>query len=139
MEISKNKLLIAGGMVALLGVIITTFSVYHASHMHGLYFQYPAFLYGTAILSLVVGGLIVYLFEEKINKQQLKKILKILPKDERKVMQVLIERNEIEQNKLQTFTELSKVKVSRVVANLEQRGIVEKKKHGYTNLIILRI
>ena len=139
MEISRNKLLVSAGLIGILGVLISVFSVYHSQHMGHSYLQYPTFLYGTAILSLIAGGFIVYLFEEKINKLQLNKLLKILPRDERKVLQVLIERNETEQRKLGTLTELSTVKISRVVSTLEKRGIVEKKKQGYTNLIILKL
>ena len=75
MEISKNKLLISAALVGMLGVLITVFSVYHSQHMGHSYLQYPLFLYGVAILSLIVGGLIVYLFENKINKLQLNKLL----------------------------------------------------------------
>ena len=139
MEISKDKLLISAGLLAILGILITVFSVYHSKHMGHSYLQYPAFLYGAALLSLIVGGFIVYLFEEKINKSQLDKLLKILPKDERKVLQLLIKRNEVEQRKLGTLTELSTVKVSRVISTLEQKGVIEKKKKGYTNLIILKL
>ena len=139
MEISKNKLLISAGLVVILGVLITIFSVYHAQHMGIGYFQYPLFLYGTSILSLAIGIFIMYLLEEKVNKAQIKKLLSILPADEGKVMRILIERKEIEQRKLATLSELSTVKMSRVISVLGQRGVIEKKKHGYTNLIILRI
>jgi len=139
MEISRKKLLISAGLVVILGTLITVFSVYHSQHMGHPYLQYAVFLYGTAILSFIIGGFIVYLFEEKVNKLQLNKLLKILPKDERKVLEVLTERNEVEQRKLGTLTELSTVKISRVISNLEQRGIIEKKKQGYTNLIILKL
>jgi uncharacterized membrane protein len=139
MEISKKKLLISAGLIGLLGILITVFSVYHSQHMGHSYLQYPMFLYGTTILSLIIGGFIVYLFEEKINKLQLNKLLKILPRGERKVIQLLIERNEVEQRKLGTLTELNTVKISRIISTLEQRGIIEKKKQGYTNLIILKL
>lgn len=139
MEISKNKLLISASLIGLLGVLITVFSVYHTEHMGHLYLQYPLFLYGTTVLSLVVGGSVVYLFEEKVNMLQLNKLLTILPRDERKVLQLLIERNEIEQRKLGTLTELNAVKISRVISALEQRAVIEKKKQGYTNLIILKL
>ena len=139
MEISKNKILITGGLIGLLGILITVFSVYHSEHMGHSYLQYPMFLYGTTILSLITGGFIVYLFEEKINNSQLNKLLNILPKDERKVIKLLIERKEIEQRKLATLTELTTVKISRVISTLEQRGLIEKKKQGYTNLIVLKL
>lgn len=139
MEISKKKILISAGLLGLLGFLITVFSVDHAKHMSNTYLQYPLFLYGTTIIALVVGGFVVYLFEEKINKLQLNKILKILPNDEKKVLQLLVERKEIEQRKLGTLSGLSTVKISRVISTLERRRIIEKKKQGYTNLIILKL
>lgn len=139
MEISRNKILIASGTVGLLGILITVFSVYHSQHMGGNFFQFPLFLYGTAILSLVIGGLISYLFQNKINKSQLKRILGVLPKNEAKILELLIERQEIEQSKLATLSGLSNVKTSRIISLLEHRGVVEKKKHGYTNLILLKM
>ena len=139
MEISKNRLLISAGLVGILGILITVFSVYHTQHMGIGYFQYPLFLYGTSIISLALGAFIMYLLENKLNILQLNKLLSILPADERKVMRILIERKEIEQKRLASLSELSRVKLSRVVSVLESRGVIEKKKHGYTNLIILKI
>ncbi|NOX71534.1 MAG: hypothetical protein GXO64_02435 [Candidatus Micrarchaeota archaeon] len=139
MEISTKKLFIAVSLVVMLGALITVFSIYHTLHMGNAFLQYPLFLYGTAILSLLSGGFIVYLFEDRINKAQLNKILSVLPPDERKIMKILAERVEIEQNKLVTLSGLNKVRVSRILATLEQRKIIEKKKHGYTNMIILKI
>ncbi|RMF06595.1 hypothetical protein D6764_01890 [Candidatus Woesearchaeota archaeon] len=139
MELSGKKLAVSASMIFLLGALITIFSVYHSLHMGHSYLQYPLFLYGTTILSLITGGIIVYLFEEKINTLQLEKLLSVLPADERKVVKLLLERKEIEQKKLATLAGLSTVKTSRIISLLEQRGIVEKKKQGYTNLIILRL
>ena len=115
MEISRNKLLVSAGLVVLLGVLITAFSVYHTQHMGG-YFQYPLFLYGTSIISLAIGVFVMYLLEDKVNKAQIKKLLSILPADEGKVMRILVERKEINQKKLATLTGLSTVKMSRVAS-----------------------
>lgn len=139
MEIKKQRLFVTVGLVGLLGAIITVFSVYHAVHMGNSLWQYPLFLYGTTIASLALGGFIVYLFEEKINTMELEKLLSILPANERKVLKLLIERKEVEQNKLGTLSGLSRVKISRIVSVLERRGVVEKKKQGYTNLVILKL
>ncbi|RME31411.1 MarR family transcriptional regulator [Candidatus Woesearchaeota archaeon] len=139
MDIPKQKLVITVSLVGLLMVLITVFSVYHTQHLGHAYLQYPLFLYGTTILALVIGGFIVFLFEQKINDQQLVKLLALLPQDEKKLLKILFERKEIEQKKLGTLTGLSAVKVSRVVARLEQRGVIEKKKQGYTNLIFLKL
>ena len=139
MEIKKERLLVTIVVIGILGVLITVFSVYHAAHMGDSMWEYPFFLYGTSILSLAIGGFVVYLFEEKVSNHQLEKLLSVLPAGEAKVLRLLIERREVEQNKLGTLSGLSRVKVSRIVSVLVQRNIVEKKRQGYTNLIVLKI
>ncbi len=139
MELSANKIIVSSGLVVLLGLLITIFSIYHSMHMGGAFIQYPLFLYGATILSLVVGGFVVYLFQERFSKSANGKILSILPNDERKVLKILFDRKEIEQKRLTTLSGLSPVKISRVISTLEQRGVVEKKKQGYTNLVILQL
>ncbi len=84
-------------------------------------------------------GFIVYLFEDKIEKSHLVKLLAILPADEKNVLKILFDRKEIEQKKLTALSGLSAVKISRVMSILEKRGIIEKKKQGYTNLIIMKM
>ncbi len=139
MEIKKERLLVTIVLVGILGVLITIFSLYHAAHMGNSMWEYPFFLYGTSVLSLAIGGFVVYLLEEKVSTFQLEKLLSVLPAGEAKVLKLLIERKEVDQNRLVTLSGLSRVKVSRIVSVLEQRKIVEKKKQGYTNLVILKI
>ena len=139
MEISSKRLLISAVLVVALGATITIFSIYHTLHMGSAFLQYPLFLYGTAILSFLFGGSIVYLFEGRVNKLQLDRLLSVLPSDERIIMKILVERNEIEQSKLVTLSRMNKVRVSRILLRLEQRKIIVKKKHGYTNMILLKI
>ncbi len=135
---NNKKLLTSAGLLLLLGILITVFSIYHTSHMGTTAIQYPLFLYGTTILSLIIGGYIVYLFQEKINTSQVDKLLSILPTNEKKVMKILLERKEIEQKRLGTLSGLNPVKMSRVSSILQERGVIEKKKQGYTNLIVLK-
>ncbi len=133
-----KKILISGALVLGLGVLITAFSLYHLAHMGGS-IQYPLFLYGTTLLALGVGGFVVYLFSDKLDDRRVEKLLAVLPTDERKVLRTLMERKEVEQKFLATLTQLSAVKTSRVIATLESRGIIQKRKHGYTNLITLKL
>jgi uncharacterized membrane protein len=71
---------------------------------------------------------------------QLERILKILPKDERTVVKVLLDNNNsIEQNKLVVISGYSKVKVSRILQKLIERDVIDKKNMGNTNLILLKI
>ncbi len=133
-----KRLLVSLSLVLCLGALITAFSLYHMRHM-GSSYQYPLFLYGNALLALAVGGAVIYLLEEKVDAARVSKLLAILPPDERKVLKLLLERKEVEQKRLATLAGLSAVKTSRVLSTLASRGVVEKKKHGYTNLITLRL
>jgi len=136
MEISEKRLYAALGLVLLLGVLLSIANAHHIRYMGE---GFPIFVYGVALASFAVGGVVVLIFQWKIHQYQLQKVMKILPRDERKIMGILIKKKEIEQNKLVTLTGLTKVKVSRLLSNLEQRGVVEKKQSGYTNLVILKI
>ncbi len=135
-EVKLN--IFAGFLFLILAALITWFSVYHSTHMSGGNFTYPAFLYSIAITALVLGGVITYLFEERIEDKKVESLMAMLPVSERKIMKVLVNKGEIEQKKLVSLTGMSRVKVSRTLSKLEDRGIIDKKKHGYTNLIIFR-
>ena len=133
-EVSEKKLYVAIATVFLLGVLLAVANAHHVTTM-GM--RFPMFVYGISFASLAAGGFIALLFQWKINKIQLNKILKMLPEEDRRILSELIRKNEIEQSKLVLLTGLSKVKVSRTVSKLEQRGIIKKKSFGNTNLIIL--
>ena len=136
MEISEKKIIIALGLVVLLGVIFSLMNGYYTEKTGN---QFPLIAYAIAFISLAIGATLVLLFQSKINKIQLQNILKILPADERTVLQILVQRKELEQKHLVVLSGLSKVKISRLLTKLEQRGIIEKKDSGYTNLVILKI
>ncbi len=135
-EITSRKLIIAFGMLFALGVILALSNAYCAANMGHLF---APLLYGIALIALATGGAIALLLQWKIDKMQLEKIISILPEDERKVIKVIIDKRNITQSELRYLTGLSKVKISRIVSKFEQRGIIEKKPYGNTNLIVLRI
>ena len=100
----------------------------------------PLIVYGISFLSILIGAFIVVLFQFKISKIQLERVLKILPQEERKVVKILLDNsNSIEQNKLVALSGFSKVQISRLVRKLVEREVVEKRNMGNTNLIILKI
>ena len=45
----------------------------------------------------------------------------------------------MEQNKLVAYTGINKVKMSRILGSLEDRGVVKKTNLGNTNLVVLKI
>lgn len=103
------------------------------------------------ILALVVGvmGWLLYpslrkkLEELNIKKKPLKKkkekedMTRFLLENEKKVIEELQKEREIWQKQLQLRTGLNKVKLSRVLKNLESRGLIKKINFGKTNKIML--
>ena len=68
------------------------------------------------------------------------KLLKVLPPDERTIISIIMNNNKtIEQNRLVALSGYSKVKISRLISELEERGAIRKKNLGNTNLIMLEI
>lgn len=136
MDITKNKLIIAIGLLFALGIVLAMSNAYCAINMGHIF---SPLLYGIALIALATGGAVALLFQWKVDKIQLDKVISILPEDERKVLKIIIEKKSISQTELKYASGLSKVKVSRVVSRLEQRNIIEKKPYGNTNLIIRKI
>ncbi|WP_440947370.1 helix-turn-helix transcriptional regulator [Methanosarcina sp. T3] len=63
-------------------------------------------------------------------------LLRALEGDERKAIELIVNKGgKILQNELVNSLDFSKAKVSRVLMNLERRGIIDKKKYGLTNCI----
>jgi uncharacterized membrane protein len=104
------------------------------------------------ILMLVLGvmGWLLYpllrkkLEERKAKKKPLKKkkekedVTKFLLENEKKVFEEVLKEKEIWQKQLQLRTGLSKVKLSRVLKNLESRGLIKKINFGKTNKILIK-
>jgi len=136
MEIGRNKLFVALGALFILGIVLSVSNAYCAVNMGHVF---APLLYGIALAALATGAAIALLFQWKIDRLQFEKIIGVLPEDERKVLKVLIEKKSISQSELRYQSGLSKVKVSRIIAKLSKRGIVDKKNYGNTNLIILKV
>jgi uncharacterized membrane protein len=137
MEITPKKMILALGSVFILGVLFAIANGYYATQTDDLL---PIIVYLIALVSLTVGAFISILFQWKINKIQLERVLKVLPEEERKIITLLIQNNNsIEQNKLVALTGIHKVKMSRLISSLESRDILSKSNLGNTNLIVLKI
>ncbi|QQG38659.1 MAG: MarR family transcriptional regulator [Candidatus Woesearchaeota archaeon] len=107
---------------------------------------------GLIIIILVIAiYLIFFSKEERIVKklvkvkEQLKRrenyknIIKELDKDENAIFKEILNANgSILQSELVKKTNLTKVKVTRILDNLEGRGLVERRRRGMTNIIILK-
>ncbi|MEM4270844.1 MAG: hypothetical protein QXO70_01980, partial [Candidatus Pacearchaeota archaeon] len=98
------------------------------------------------ILLIIITALIVYFIKRLSKKEIIKKkrakkkaeeITRFLLENEKKVIDELIKEKELWQKQLQLRTGLSKVKLSRVLKNLENRGLIKKINFGKTNKILL--
>jgi uncharacterized membrane protein len=136
MEISETRLVIAILAVFSLGIF---FSIVNGDYISSTGTQIPLMMYGLTAAGVAVGALLILLFQWKINQKQLQRILKVLPEGERILVELLLKEGKMEQTYLVAESQLSKVKVSRIISKLEDRGIVEKKPLGNTNLIKLKI
>lgn len=92
---------------------------------------------------LVILGLVIVAFVAIMmfffKKQKVRDLLPVLNDGERKVMEILLRENgEADQRVIVKETDFSKPKVSRIIADLMQRGLVEKQTRGRRNLIKLK-
>ena len=136
MEVSESRLAAAIILVFFLGILLSILNGYFIEDTGS---PMPLITYGVTAVAMAVGALIILLFQWRITHKQAHDMLKVLPADERMIIEVLLKEKKIEQMYLVAESGLSKVKVSRLLAKLEQRGVIEKKPLGNTNLIKLRI
>lgn len=92
-------------------------------------------------LGLFVFGLSLFLKKtpEERTAQKARKQAKGLGGDEAKVVDFILQANGmIFQNELVEKMSLSKVKVTRVLDKLEAKGLIERRRRGMTNAVILK-
>jgi len=76
---------------------------------------------------------------KKITKESYQKVMNTLTGDEKNVLLKIIEsQGTIFQSDLVDKTKFTKVKVTRVLDKLEGKGLIERKRRGMTNIIILK-
>jgi len=108
----------------------------HASNL-----PYQTYLGGLVVLALlVIGGYSIWFSKQKTGVSSAKKRkIKNLPDDEKKIYkEVEKAHGAIFQSELVEKTKLSKVKVSRLLDKLEGRGLIERRRRGMTNLVVLK-
>lgn len=91
--------------------------------------------FGIAIAILITG---IYLLLPRQEEKKKHTEVAGLPKDERRVYELVKEAGSCFQSDLVRETENSKVKVTRLLDKLEQKGLVERKRRGMTNIIFLK-
>lgn len=104
-------------------------------------------LIGFGIASLILGsGIYLIFFPENLaggNAQSAKKFRNIemvkLDEAEKKIYGLLkVHEGSIYQSDMMKETGFSKVRVTRILDRLEQKDIIERKRRGMTNLIVLK-
>ena len=137
MEISTNRFVVGLLSVFILGVM---FAIVNGQYAEDYGESLPVIVCGISFVSIILGSFIVLLFQWKISSMQMERVLKVLPRDERIVVKILLENNNrIEQNYLVVLSGINKVRISRVLTKLSERGVIEKTNLGNTNMVILKI
>lgn len=76
---------------------------------------------------------------ELVPKKFDKKSLEKLNEEEKKIMNLILEHNgSIYQSKIAEFLGMNKVQVTRLLDSLEAQGLIERKRRGMTNIVLLK-
>ena len=98
----------------------------------------------TAALVFIIGLFLVFTKEperiiiQKVKEKKKKLNLKGLDNDEKKVIKILQkENNAIFQKTLMEQMEIGKVKITRLLDKLEAKQLIERKRRGMNNIVVL--
>ena len=95
----------------------------------------------SSILVAALGGVGLYLAFSKTEKviEQKEYDISTLNEEEKNVFLLVKENKEgVYQSELVTKTTLSKVKMTRILDSLEANGLVERKRRGMSNVVVLK-
>ena len=96
--------------------------------------------FGLSILLLSSGIFLIFLQQKKtIEKKPEKKVMPNLDKEEQKIYDMLFENEgSLYQSILVKKTGYSKVKITRILDKMESSEILERKRRGMTNIVVLK-
>ncbi|MCD6478293.1 MAG: hypothetical protein J7L44_00195 [Candidatus Diapherotrites archaeon] len=138
--------LITGFVFMISFVAFYTHSLLHSGDFCSCTEQIPILIIIVASSGLFVGSFAYYLLIDRIVRswkakcdleKSLAPFLKLLNRDEEKVVRLLLQRKKLSQASIPKLTELSRVKTTRVLQKLEDKGIVKREKRGKTNIVEL--
>lgn len=91
-------------------------------------------------IALAIGVLMIFTPEQENKKEEYKKVdMTKLDAEEQKIIRLLEEKEgSTYQSDLIKETGHSKVKITRILDKLESKGILEKKRRGMTNIVVLK-
>jgi uncharacterized membrane protein len=96
-------------------------------------------LAGLAIIFLMKDETVVKEMKKHLSAEDKHKKLENLDEEERKVMDIILrEDGSIFQSSLVNETKLSKVKVTRILDRLEGKSLIERKRRGMSNVVLLK-
>ena len=150
-EIGLKELILTIGLITGFVLIISLATFYAYTLLHSGNFcscteQIPIIIIIVASSGLFVGSFTYYfLIDRIIRKRNAKKelekalapFLKLLNVDEEKVVRLLLKNGEVSQASISKLMGLSRVKTTRILQKLEDRGIVQRIRNGKTNRIKL--
>ena len=89
-------------------------------------------------LSLLMLLIFVALFLLKLRPQtDIDEKIEILKEDEQLILKLVAEKDGVEQREIQRETDFSKTKVSKILSELEKRGVIRKESFGKKNKVYL--
>jgi uncharacterized membrane protein len=110
---------------------------------HQNYVPDQTFIAGIVLVPLF--GLGVYLIiskptrEVSVSKLNIRKLMEGLDEEEKKIIKVITDSNGmIFQSELMEKTGFSKVKVTRLLDKLEGKNLIERRRRGMTNAVVLK-
>jgi uncharacterized membrane protein len=93
------------------------------------------YIYFVIIAAMAFGSF--KLFKQFRKRKQTNEKIDILKEDEQAIMRLIIETDGIDQREIQRETDFSKTKVSKILSELEKRGVIRKEQAGRRNKIFL--
>jgi uncharacterized membrane protein len=133
---------------ALQKIVDTTCTHGTACPMHATTFTQEVLSYSLMGLLVLVSLFIIFFMKDETVVQEMKKDiseedknkkLENLDEDERNVMNIILrEEGSIFQSSLVTETKLSKVKITRILDRLEGKKLIERKRRGMSNVVLLK-
>lgn len=100
---------------------------------------------GTVIIIILAGLAFILFFKDnqkqtkKIDESEYQTILKSLKENERIILKTIIANSgNIFQSDLVQKTNYPKVKITRILDHLESKDIIERKRRGMTNFVVLK-
>lgn len=104
--------------------------------IHETYFPWQGYVGFSIVLLIFIFG--IYLFFKKEEKIKIKKAPKDLRKDEKKVYELIAKEGAIFQSDIIDKLGFNKVKVTRILDRLEGKQLVERKRRGMANIVVLK-